>query len=527
MTNYYEILGVSRRAEAPEISQAYRRQLQQSYQEMGREADLSLLSQAHKTLTSPAKRREYDGKLDMLSGQFTVKDPVEPTKAEQAYLDGVKAFDNQNYQEAVQYFARAARLDPHQGHFFSQWGLSIGMFPGRLPEAELYCKKAIELDPDNPVFYFNLGFLYQRHNLSEAAQQSFVKAQEAQQVRQAKHTAGESAAISVSWRGDAGSLLKELDSIEETMAQPGVIALPQGGAPVPEEQAGRQGLPASEAAPEQTPALAEEYSSLSGVDDLLSELDSLESSMGKVEDYHNGRNQAPPETEAVPLEIVTIRDELKAQMPSGEQDSSPEGQVTELEIVTVRDDLNVRQPSGEPEPLPENQDAGSELKIVTIQEDLVPGEQKAPALGSHAETETQDEPHLDLLKELDSIESMVAGLEQSVPDQSPPRQTVTIQEAENQASEPNARDLESEALKLLQELDVPLDDHTTEPAVQEEEANEPALPVEPNDGEIISEPDAETIKKKMEKLNQMEEQMMEDLLKLKAERERLKADLKV
>ncbi|MDP2808299.1 MAG: DnaJ domain-containing protein, partial [bacterium] len=102
MTNYYEILGVSRGAEAPEISQIYSRLLQEQYQEMGKEADLASLSQAHKTLTNPAKRREYDALLDLLSGQFTVENPEKPTKAEKAYLDGLKAFDLQNYQEAVQ-----------------------------------------------------------------------------------------------------------------------------------------------------------------------------------------------------------------------------------------------------------------------------------------------------------------------------------------------------------------------------------------------------------------------------------------
>ncbi|MDO9391232.1 MAG: DnaJ domain-containing protein [bacterium] len=519
MTNYYEILGVSRGAEAAEISQTYRRLLQDQYQEKGKEADLSSLSQAHKILTNPAKRREYDVLLDLLSGQFSVEDPEKPTKAEKAYLEGLKAFDLQNYQEAVQYFARAARLDPKQGHYFSQWGLSIGMFPGRLPEAELYCKKAIELDSDNPVFYFNLGFLYQRHNISEAAQQSFSKAQEAQQVRQAKYSAQQTAAISAHWRGDAGSLLKELDSIEETMTQsddehPSVISLPQAEEPVMGKAAGEQPAPVPETAPEPVPAAAEELSDHSGIDDLLSELDSLESSMEKVETYNNGKAEVPEEPEAAPLEIVTIKDELIAQIPSGEQLPSAEGsnEIPPLEIVTVQDELIAQMPHGEPPSLPDTTAAEAKLEIVTVQEELDPGGQESPEPETPMEPEHTSEETLDLLKELDSIESMVAGIEQAG--------TGERSGAKGSTPEASADDLEDEALKLLQELDVPQDDKTSEPPASAVKDEAPAR-------ENISESESQAIKKKMERLNQMEEQMMEELLKLKAEREQLKADLKV
>ncbi|MBI4726074.1 DnaJ domain-containing protein [candidate division TA06 bacterium] len=482
MRNYYEILGVSRGAETSEISQSYRRLLQEQYQEMGKESDLSLLSQAHKILTNPVKRRDYDSILDLLSGQFTVENPEKPTKAEKAYLDGLKAFDLQNYQEAVQYFARAARLDPKQGHFFSQWGLSIGMFPGRLPEAELYCKKAIELDPDNPVFYFNLGFLYQRHNLSEAAQQSFSKAQEAQQVRQAKHSARDSAAITAEWRGDAGSLLKELDSIEETMTKPdgeqaSVIALPQAEEPVPEKTAEEQLPPVPVTAPEQTPVAPEETSDHSGIDDLLSELDSLESSLEKVETYHNSKIPEPEESR---LEVVTVQAESILQSQAGEpQTASDETQTP----VT-------------------GQQEESRLEIVTVQEKLIP---QGPTIEDQTSDELQpdivslDESPTDLLKELDSIESMVAGIEQAGVEAPPENIQDSPQQPEVSHSSglpvvsekdvpgSNVKELEDEALKLLQELDIPLDDQTPEPV--------PVSQAEPKFEENISEPDSEAIKK--------------------------------
>jgi hypothetical protein len=134
------------------------------------------------------------------------------------------------------------------------------------------------------------------------------------------------------------------------------------------------------------------------------------------------------------------------------------------------------------------------------------------------EPEHTSEETLDLLKELDSIESMVAGIEQAG----------TGERAGSTGSTPEASadDLEDEALKLLEQLDVPQDDMTPEPPAAAVK-DETQAPEGPPARESISESESQAIKKKMERLNQMEEQMMEELLKLKAEREQLKADLKV
>ena len=518
MTNYYEILGVSRGATASEISQTYRRLLQDVYQEMGREADLASLSHAHKMLINPAKRREYDALLDLLSGQFIVEDPEEPTKAEKAYLEGLKAFDLQNYQEAVQYFARAARLDPKQGHFFSQWGLSIGMFPGRLSEAELYCKKAIELDSDNPVFYFNLGFLYQRHNLSEAAQQSFIKAQEAQQVRQAKHAAQQSAAISAPWGGDAGRPIKKHGSIEDNITQsdgeqPSVIVLPHAEEAVPESKKVDQ--PVSTAEPEREQALAEEPVELSGIDDLLSELDSLESSMDQVETFNNGNIREPEEPK---LELVTVQEELSAQSQSGESHPLPDSQI------------EVKEVSADPK-----------LEIVTVQEELIAQSQSGDILTPElpGETESLNESSLDLLKELDSIETMVAGIEQAGMEaqpedilENPQQRGISNQPglpviSDNDVLVSKIEDLENEALKVLPEPDSPSDDQPSESAMPNPNEEIPAAVSQgvPKLKKKIPRSDSEAIREKMERLNQMEEQMMEELLRLKAERVQLRANL--
>jgi hypothetical protein len=125
---------------------------------------------------------------------------------------------------------------------------------------------------------------------------------------------------------------------------------------------------------------------------------------------------------------------------------------------------------------------------------------------------------------------------------------------EEPPAESSADELEREALNLLKELNVPLDEHLemqTEPeperaepvpaAAQAEEPAEAAAseapespaaqpevePEPPIQPQAAAEVDSEAVKIKMERLAQMEEQMMEELMKLKAEREKLKSELKM
>jgi hypothetical protein len=518
MSSYYEILNVPRNASIPEIAASYRMLIQQSYHEQGREADFSSLSQAYKTLTNPSKRQEYDRKLNVLAGQYQIKDPESPTEAEKCYLDGLTAFERQNYQGALQYFAKAARLEPTQGHFFSQWGLSIGMFPGRLPEAELYCKKAIEQDPDNPEFYYNLGFLYQRHNLGEAAQQAFLKAQEAQQVRQTRQWAEESAAIEVPWEGDADSLLAELDTLEQVVdtattetPQAQAIALP------PQNESNAEEAVYSE------PGM--------GAHDLLKELDSLETSINGIEEQ---QAQAAGEVEVAAESMMEETVSETGKQPEANQLAPP-----------PEDD---RISSAESEDNAESHATMDLLKELDSIESMVNGTR---SLSVEQSAEVSEEPHPVLVEGVSPApeEPVLAEMEQVSQESSEPHPLDLPKDEEPGV---NADDLEQEALKLLQELNVSFEDHPEvghHSEVQEqiistaqETPDAPTDSMEPVNDEIsepVSEPAVEPqpvpsdeaagnkkeIKQKLDRLGQMEEQMMEELMKLKAERERLKADL--
>jgi curved DNA-binding protein CbpA len=329
MSDYYAQLGVGREASSGEIAIAYRQLVRQRHLERGSEANLGELSRAYRTLSSDEKRRAYDRSLQRLSGKFVLADPAHPSAAEADYLAGLEAMEQQSYQDAVTLFTRAAGQEPQVSHYHSQLGLALGMFRDRLAEAERCCRKAVELEPDNPELYYNLGFLFQRHNLNDAAQDAFSQAQAALAARRARYDDaagpiavgdGAAPAEAIAMPAPGGDLMGELRSIETTLDQgrpaPAPVETPaassaddllkelesieaqvNGTAPAPaaiaaETEAGAQAkamVPVTETKPAE-PAAAPE-STLS-VDDLLKELEAMEQQVDQIDEYHD-----EPETE--------------------------------------------------------------------------------------------------------------------------------------------------------------------------------------------------------------------------------------
>lgn len=199
MNDYYSLLGVRRDASLSEITMIYRRILKEKFQEAGYDFLFTDITKAYRTLSNENKRKEYDLLLQKVVGKYLLQNPNNPTPADKKFQSGLNAIDQKNFQSAVDYFTQAIKIDPEKSHFYSQLGLALGMFNGRLAEAERYCKKAIELEPDNPELCYNLGFLYQRHNLVDAAQQAFLQAQQAEQKRWANVFNQSDAVIELLW----------------------------------------------------------------------------------------------------------------------------------------------------------------------------------------------------------------------------------------------------------------------------------------------------------------------------------------
>ncbi|HTY07638.1 MAG TPA: tetratricopeptide repeat protein, partial [Candidatus Edwardsbacteria bacterium] len=380
MSDYYTQLGVNRDASADEIAIAFRQLVRQRHQELGSEANLGELSRAYRTISSLERRREYDRNQQLLAGKFVQADPASPSAAESSYYAGLAAMEKQDYQLAVECFTKAADLAPEQSHFHSQLGLALGMFRDRLAEAEQYCKKAIELDADNPELYYNLGFLYQRHNLNDAAQEAFSQAQDALAARQVRLGFAAPATIEVPWQdgeqarvfsgldgtGDAagaadspaGDLLKELESLESSFAQ-------------------SEGLPAAGAAADQELAVT-------STDDLLKELESIEAAVTLAE---NGATQSssPEPAAAMPDDGPAVAVAQQSPAPAGDL-------LKELESI----EAVVGPAAVEPEST-----APSQLEA---QVQAPPPEEAAIAAVEHLSTEVTAD---DLLKELEEIEAQV------------------------------------------------------------------------------------------------------------------------
>lgn len=328
MNDHYALLSVGRQATTAEIANAYRQLLVRERQDKGDKADFGVYSLAYRTLTNHSKRLEYDRFMDELSGKYAIKDPETPTEAERCYLAGLTCMEQKNYQDAVDYLYRAVQLEPETSHFCSQLGLALGMFKDRLAEAERYCKKAISLDPDNPDFRFNLGFLYQRHNLVDAAQTAFDLANEAINSRRVR-LLRENEPLITPWGEEGQDLLDELSRLESmvngvegkpeegppsgpmTAAEPAPAV--DGGEPAAATPAPLEPVPSPEDLVTETDLLRQlddlksqiSKEELAGAlaatadqadapmerfldDDLLKELDLLEAQVRGVEEFHNG-----------------------------------------------------------------------------------------------------------------------------------------------------------------------------------------------------------------------------------------------
>lgn len=427
MNDHYSTLGVGRQATTAEIANAYRQLLIRERQERGDQADFGRFSLAYRTLTNPAKRAEYDRFLDELSGKYVVRDAESPTEAEKCYLAGLTCMEQKNFQDAVDYLYRAVQLEPDNSHFCSQLGLALGMFKDRLAEAERYCKKAVNLDPDNPDFRFNLGFLYQRHNLVDAAQTAFDLANEAIRSREAR-LLRENEPLITPWQEEGQDLLDELSRLETMFDGVGKTEEPAPStgartAPAPAVQPA-ESVKAEEVPPAVSPSVAPEEmvtesdllrqlnelgsleakAEVAGAlaatagqaegsmerfldDDLLKELDLLEAQVRGVEELHNGEQEKADigELEAAPFpeeaaeEPESAKEEPAMPMPTVPEEAT-EPIAQDLAVVT---DLT---PPAQKETTAEEIEAPKASSVVATEEMLnqvsleEPGQETTPVL---------------------------------------------------------------------------------------------------------------------------------------------------
>lgn len=105
---------------------------------------------------------------DLLAQDRQAVEDKELINARSTYIDGLAAFENENYQQALDLLSAAyVKLPDHPGVNFALADAYFMM--NDLANAEYYGKQAIKLDPQNLWYHLKLANIYQESGKSEAA----------------------------------------------------------------------------------------------------------------------------------------------------------------------------------------------------------------------------------------------------------------------------------------------------------------------------------------------------------------------
>lgn len=267
--DYYEILGVTRRATTSEIKAAYYRLAKRFHPDKYRQPEHSELrsklealfakvTQAYETLSDGSQRAAYDdrtksGATTQQPGSFATVESIPPTRksstgpletdaqsqvsqiaddspvqpqqtqtpppsqaAEFYYQQGRARYDKKDYYAAVQLLREAVRLDASKPHYHFHLGIALTQNPRTRREGEAHLVKAAELDPFSAQIRIRLGMLYKENGLAKRAENYFREALTIDpQNRAARRElgmagGGDKKDDSSIWKSDLGTIAKRI-----------------------------------------------------------------------------------------------------------------------------------------------------------------------------------------------------------------------------------------------------------------------------------------------------------------------------
>jgi tetratricopeptide (TPR) repeat protein len=98
---------------------------------------------------------------------------IDHSNAGAEYVLGEIALQAQQWDDAVQHFSRAVKLESRFGDAFLGWGLSL-ISMKKFSEAVVPLESAVRLEPRNPAAHYNLAMAYSRTGRKDAADKEFA-----------------------------------------------------------------------------------------------------------------------------------------------------------------------------------------------------------------------------------------------------------------------------------------------------------------------------------------------------------------
>jgi tetratricopeptide (TPR) repeat protein len=105
--------------------------------------------------------------------EFEKELEIDPTNAGAEYVLGELAKQKEQWDEAIQHFSRAARLDASFGDAFVGWGGSL-VSVKRFPDAVAPLETAVRLEPGNPAAHYLLAIAYARTGRKDEGDREFA-----------------------------------------------------------------------------------------------------------------------------------------------------------------------------------------------------------------------------------------------------------------------------------------------------------------------------------------------------------------
>jgi tetratricopeptide (TPR) repeat protein len=147
----------------------------------GREME-TYLHRAEKILGLPSEAKTF---TPLRPAATTAPKKSEDPEAKALYRRGFEHFANDRFDEAIELYEQALRIDP--GLAIAWNGLSLAhRQKGNLPAAIDAGRRLVELEPDDALSHTNLSILYQRRGMIPEAEEEKAIAMQIQMKQQAR-----------------------------------------------------------------------------------------------------------------------------------------------------------------------------------------------------------------------------------------------------------------------------------------------------------------------------------------------------